>query len=371
MLIRMKIQENIPLAQYTTFKIGGPARFFCRVSSEDELLEAAKFAKKEKRRFLVLGGGSNILISDAGFSGVVAKMEIKGMEMKERKAQGESEVVLSVGAGEQWDDVVEYAVSRGLYGIENLSAIPGTAGAAPVQNIGAYGAELSQVVDKVRVLDIWRLAFAELSGADCRFSYRNSVFKEKKGRYAVTGLDLRLSRTGRTNVEYKDLKEYFRNKVGEGVAESGEGARPRTAGGAGFGVPDAAPSLGQVREAVIEIRWRKLPDWRLWGTAGSYFKNPVISAARFEWLRGKYPEVPGHPEPDGRIKVSAAWLIDNICRVKGVWDDRVGMYKNHALVMVAKPGATAAEVIGFSEKILNRVEKETTIKLQAEVEWVN
>ncbi|MDE1975476.1 MAG: UDP-N-acetylmuramate dehydrogenase [Patescibacteria group bacterium] len=348
----MQILENVSLAQYTTFNIGGPARFFCIVRDEGELMESVKLAQQKRCRMLVLGGGSNILISDAGFPGLVIKNEMKGVSIIR---EDDLSALVRVAAGEPWDGFVDWAVSRGLSGIENLSAIPGTAGAVPVQNIGAYGAEASGVIASVRVLDIHAMKFVDLSNADCRFSYRDSLFKHDKGRYVIVGTDFKLAKGGKPNLEYKDLKEYFKKK---------ETLHPYTP-------TPPQPSLREVRDAVIDIRWRKLPDWKLWGTAGSYFKNPIISAELFKGLRTRYPKLPGYPEPDGRVKVSAAWLIDNICRSKGTWDGNVGSYEKQALVLVAKPGATAAEIVEFSNKLMKRIEHETGIKLEAEVEWVN
>jgi UDP-N-acetylmuramate dehydrogenase len=341
----MKLEQNIPLAHYTTFKIGGPARYFCIAHSGVEVVEALSFAQAENRRSLILGGGSNILISDAGFSGVVIKNEILG---KAIVPMGAGEFRLSVGAGETWDEIVQFAVDNGLHGIENLSAIPGTAGAAPVQNIGAYGVEIADTILAVRAIDTKTLQFVKFSQKDCKFGYRDSIFKKKKGRYVIVQVDLRLRKNGKVNIEYKDLKEYFAKKN------------------------IAKPTLWQVRDAVIDIRWKKLPDWKLWGTAGSFFKNPVISKARFDKLKAQYPALPGFPEPGGkRVKVPLGWILDHICNLKGSMIDNVGSYENQALVIVTKPGATAAQVVARTKEIAELVEKMTTIKIEAEVEWVN
>lgn len=341
----MKISENIPLAQYTTFKIGGPARFFCIVSSEQELVEAINFAKDKHLRLMVLGGGSNVLISDAGFNGLVVKNEIMGIEIIQETDQY---TVAKVGAGEMWDDFVDWSVDKGLYGIENLSAIPGTVGAAPVQNIGAYGAEISDVIEQVRVFDTTTMSFSEMAKDKCGFEYRDSIFKKDKGRYVVSQVVFKLAKTGNINIEYKDVKEYFEknNKSHE-------------------------LGLSDVREAVVNIRWGKLPDWKLWGTAGSFFKNPVISAERYEELKKKYPELPAWPGSGGRVKVSAAWILDKICDAKNIKRDNVGVYGKQALVVVAKNGATADEVVGFSRELMDLVLEKTGIKIEAEVEWVN
>lgn len=335
----MKILENIPLAQYTTFKIGGPARFFCRVQSEDELMEAVTFAKENFLPIFVLGGGSNLLISDKGFSGLVIKVELKGVSYVDDR--------VTAAAGEMWDSVVEDTVNRGLYGLENLSAIPGTVGAAPVQNIGAYGAEISKVLESVRVLEVETLAFVNLSNSDCRFQYRDSVFKQQKGKFIVTSCVFKLDKNGKVNISYKDLVEFFQKKS------------------------LASPSLEEVRQAVIDIRWNKLPDWNLWGTAGSFFKNPVLPLQQYIDLRQRYPDLPSFPECDGKVKVSLAWIIDKICGFRGGHLGNVYVYEKQALVIVSKPGATASEVVSLTSTIMDRVKEKTGLKIEAEVEWVN
>ncbi|MFA6294935.1 MAG: UDP-N-acetylmuramate dehydrogenase [Candidatus Paceibacterota bacterium] len=340
----MIIQENISLAQYTTFRIGGPARYFCVVTNEDELAEAVTFAKDKKLNILVIGGGSNLLISDGGFNGLVIKIEIKGV--KEHGMQDMDYELITAGAGEDWDELVEKLVNKSLYGLENLSSIPGTVGASPVQNIGAYGVEVSSVISSVHALDKKTMKFVELSNTDCHFSYRNSLFKEEKGRFIITGVTYKLSRKGGVNIEYRDLKEYFGNKVTD------------------------SPSPIEVRQAIVEIRKNKLPDWRKFGTAGSFFKNPIITIEQFEQLKGKYPEIPGYLEADGRVKISLGWVLDKLCDVKGFTIGNVGTYEKQALVIVAKSGATASEVLAFSNELIHRVKDKTGIDIEGEVEWV-
>ncbi|MCX6715610.1 MAG: UDP-N-acetylmuramate dehydrogenase [Candidatus Taylorbacteria bacterium] len=339
-------KENVPLAQYTTFKIGGPARFFCAVSSEAELLEAVTFAHHEKLRMLILGGGSNVLISDAGFPGLVIKNEILG---KKILPGDDGDVGFSIGAGEMWDEIVQLAVESGLYGIENLSAIPGTVGAAPVQNIGAYGSEIADSIISLRALDTETMKYVELPNEKCDFGYRDSIFKHRKGRYIITQVNLKLSKNGTVNISYKDLKEYF-NKTGS---------------------KNTLPTLKEVRDAVTNIRWNKLPDWKLWGTAGSFFKNPIVTKAYYEKLKEKYPELPGYPEPNECVKIPLGWVLDHICHVKGHMSDNVGPYKNQALVIVAKPGATASQIVAYAQELMAMVERDTGIIIEAEVEWVN
>ncbi len=334
----MNIQENITLAQYTTFKIGGPAKFFCICKSEGDLVEIVNFAKGKKLPIFILGGGSNILISDKGYKGLVIKMEIGGTDLS----------VVSAGAGVIWDDFVAEIVANGLYGLENLSAIPGTVGAAPVQNIGAYGMDVSRAVQSVRALDTKSMKFIELSNADCKFDYRDSVFKHEKGRYVITRVDFKLSKKGKVNIEYKDLKEYFQDPI----------SVPRS-------------DLVGVREAVVNIRAAKLPDWKKWGTAGSYFKNPIISKKKFESLKKKYSELPGFPESNGDIKISLGWVLDKVCNFKGLSMGRVKIYEKQALVIVASAGATAEEVMKLAQELMREVKKKTGIMIEGEVEWVN
>ena len=355
----MTLKEHIPLAQYTTFKIGGPARFLCHVQTEEGVRKAVMLAHEKKLPIFVLGGGSNVLVSDNGFAGLVIKIEMKGISFKQELKKANSkksipvhaerykEVIVTAAAGELWDELVERTVDQGLHGLANLSAIPGTVGAAPIQNIGAYGAEVSQSILSVRAFDTVAMKFVDLTNAQCRFEYRDSIFKRVKGRYIVTAVTFRLFKHGRVNISYKDLSEYFATRK---IAE---------------------PTLKQVREAVIEIRWGKLPDWKLWGTAGSYFKNPIIPLQQFIDLKLKYPDIPGFPEDDGRIKVSLGWILDRVCHVKGLCVGNVCTYEKQALVVVAKPGATAAEVVAVTQDLIKRVKDATGIVVEGEVEWVN
>lgn len=338
----MSFEEQVPLAPFTTFRIGGPARYFCRVASEDALLEAVRWARDKEVPLFVLGGGSNVLVSDAGFGGLVVKMEARGVSRCER----DGEIIVSAAAGELWDDLVEDTVKRVLFGLENLSAIPGTVGAAPVQNIGAYGAEISQVIEKVRVLDTRSLEFLDLGKDDCQFGYRDSLFKRRKGRYVITKVEFRLKRDAGVNLRYKDLSQYF---TARGIS---------------------APTLGQVREAVVEVRRDKLPDGGLWGTAGSFFKNPIVSRQTFEELKREHPELPGHAEPDGRIKLPLGWVLDKLCQARGLALGNASTYEKQALVVVARPGATAADVVNLTRELRRRVQEATGLVIEAEVEWV-
>ena len=339
----MKIKENVSLAKYTTFKIGGPARFFCAVNKDAELLEAVEFAKKNNLAVLVLGGGSNILVSDKGFPGLVIKNEYMGVSMEGTRVYA--------AAGELWDELVEKTVLLGLSGLENLSAIPGTVGATPIQNIGAYGTDVSKFIVSVRVFDLSDMSFKVLSNAQCKFEYRESMFKqpEIKNRYFVTHVEYKLQDDGSVNTEYKDIKDYFKRK---GIK---------------------SPMAKDVRQAVIDVRWGKLPDWKLWGTAGSFFKNPVISLKQFNELKAKYPELPSFPDETdkNKVKVSLAWILDKICNAKDESVGKVSVFEKQALVFVARPGATAKEVVELSHRLMLMVKEKTGIDIEAEVEWVN
>lgn len=336
----MNIQENVSLSQYTTFKIGGPAKFFCSVKNEKELLEALDFAKNKSLPIFVIGGGSNLLVSDEGFKGLVLKIEMYGIAF--------SQNLVSACAGENWDNFVNETVERGYYGLENLSAIPGTVGASSVQNIGAYGVDVSEYIQSVRAYDVRKEQFVDIKNEECQFSYRDSLFKHQKGRFIIVSVTFNLKTSGEVNIEYKDLKEYFEIKnLGR------------------------SPSLREVREAVIAIRESKLPDWHKWGTAGSFFKNPIIPIQKYVDLKQKYTDLPGFPECDGaKIKVSLGWILDKICKAKGMSVGNAQVYEKQALVLVAKPGAKANEVIELSRRIQDMVKEKTGIAVEAEVEWV-
>jgi UDP-N-acetylmuramate dehydrogenase len=335
----MIFQENITLAPYTTFKIGGPARFFCIVTSIEEVKEAVIFARSKNISFFVLGGGSNLLISDHGYEGLVIKIEIKYLISNSKSPIS----CVSVGAGENWDNVVAWTLEQGCNGLENLSSIPGTVGAAAVQNIGAYGVEVSQYIHTVHAIDTKTLEEVSLTSVECDFGYRNSLFKFQKGKYIITSVDFVLKRDGKVNTEYKDVKEYINNQV--------------------------TPS--DVRKIIIDIRRKKLPDWNAWGTAGSFFKNPIVAAEKYAELKKMYADMPGYPESDGKIKIPLGWVLEYVCQIKGIMQGNVGTYEKQALVVVTRPGASATDVVAFTSDIMKQVNNKTGIVVEAEVEWVN
>ncbi len=339
----MKIIENQSLKELTTFKIGGLARYFCIAKNEDELIEAIGFSKKNKIPFFILGGGSNILVSDKGFDGIVIKIEIKGIKYEEN----ENSIRAIVGAGENWDEFVADTVDKGYYGVENLSLIPGTVGASPVQNIGAYGSEVKDTIESVYVLDAKKDEYKTFSNSECDFSYRDSLFKKEKGRYVVISVIFNLSKEGKLNLTYKDVQEYLSRRQ------------------------NSNPSLRQVRNAIIDIRTNKLPNLQEYGTAGSFFKNVIVSQAKAKEILSKYPEIIIHSINEKKVKIPLAWILDNICGFRGKRKGNVGVYRNQALVLVNYGNATADEITELAQEMVDAVYEKTGIEIFPEVEYVN
>ena len=336
----MIIENNIQLAQYTTFRIGGRALYFCVVKNEDELVEAVGFSKKNKIPIFILGGGSNILVSDNGFTGIVIKMEIMGKEYIEKAKENADEVKVIVGAGENWDSLVEETVEKKLYGLENLSYIPGTVGATPIQNIGAYGSEAKDTIESVYVLDIKKDEYKTFKKSECDFSYRDSMFKKEKNRYVIISVTFILNKNGKLNLEYEDLKN-IKN-----------------------------PSLKKVREAVIDIRKRKLPDIKEYGTAGSFFKNLIVSHSKAKELLSLFPDMILHEVNDKKAKIPLAWILDHVCGFRGVRIGDVGIYKNQALVIVNYGNAKAEDINNLAQKMSKAVYEKTGINIEPEVQFV-
>lgn len=334
----MTIEERVPLAPLTTFGIGGPARFFVEVTSVEELQEAVRFAKEKGLKIFYLGGGSNVLIDDRGWDGLVVKINLKGVT--------EEDGVLKAAAGENWDALVEMSVQKGLWGIENLSGIPGSVGGAVVQNIGAYGSALSQVLFSVEVFDIEDGKIKEMHNEECSFGYRESIFKHES-RYVILRAALRLATSPVPDLSYKDLAARFK---------------------------DALPESPQIREAVLEIRARKFPDWRMTGTAGSFFKNPILPQEKAHDLQKKYPSLPLFPIPESTdIKVPLGWFLDYTHGVLDMRDVRVGgarMFEKQFLVLVAEKGTSSAEVKKLSEIVQKKVRDVLRIEIEPEVTFV-
>ncbi len=313
----MNIKEKELLSNYTTFRIGGPADFLIEAGNEEDIKEAILFAHKKVLPLTVIGGGSNILASDSGFHGVVLKMVSMGIEIRKDEANNRASFV--VEAGEGWDKFVEYTVACGYFGMENMSLIPGTVGGAVVGNIGAYGKEIENSLLWVEAMDMRTGGIKKLSNKECDFRYRQSFFKTSTGRnFIILRACFELKYGGKNgelfepNFSYKDLQEYFANKNIN------------------------RPTIKQIREAVVNIRKNKLPDLAKCGTAGSFFKNPIISRAKYDALLIKYPDLTGHTEDNGSMKVSLGLILDKICHLKGVRRGKVGTYSEQALVLISE-----------------------------------
>ena len=336
--MKASVLENVPLAPFTTLGIGGPARYFIHAGTEKTVLEGVHFALEQGVPLLVLGGGSNLVVADAGFPGVVLRVEIKG-----RHWSGER---LTAGAGEDWDGVAAGVVARNLSGVECLSGIPGSVGGTPVQNVGAYGQEVSGTLAAVRAYDRQTNRIVDLSREDCAFSYRKSIFNTTaRDRYIVLDVTYAFSRDAAPCIEYPDLKRELENV--------------------------SHPTLIQVRDAVRRLRARKAmliqegdPDCR---SAGSFFKNPIFSPeafARLESLAGE--PLPRFPAPAGEVKTSAAWLIEHSGIAKGYRHGRAGVSTKHTLALVNTGGATAEELMALAREIRERVEDRYGVRLDIE-----
>jgi UDP-N-acetylmuramate dehydrogenase len=341
--------ENIPLAPLTTFKIGGPARYFVEARNAGEVQETVNFARLRNQPLFVLGGGSNLVVSDAGWPGLVLKVAIPDIDQRSGHDEN-GKIVFDVGAGESWDKFVSHAVVARCAGVECLSGIPGSVGGTPVQNVGAYGQEVSETISSVQVLDMKDGQVRELCTEACGFSYRTSIFNTtERGRFIVLRVTYALTPGGNPRITYADLKNHFEGR-------------------------ETPPNLAETREAVRHIRARKGmlitpgdPDCQ---SAGSFFKNPVLSAEQHEDLKQRAATrgfaVPNYPALETRKKVSAAWLVERSGFAKGFGSGRVGISSKHALAIVNRGGATAADVLALKEQIQHRVEEIWGVRLEPE-----
>jgi UDP-N-acetylmuramate dehydrogenase len=342
----MQIQENVPLAPFTTLGVGGPARFFVEALSTAEVHEAVAFAKSRYAPLFVLGGGSNLLVSDAGWPGLALKVSIQGINHR----HGHGTAYFDAGAGESWDDFVAIVVQHHCAGVECLSGIPGSVGGTPVQNVGAYGQEVSDTITAVAALDLQTGQEEEFEKEDCGFGYRTSIFNASgRGRYVILRVTFALVHDGEPRIAYGDLKKYFASREGK-------------------------PTVVEVREAVLEIRASKAmlirPGDEDSKSAGSFFKNPVLAAAEFETLQQKAAarglEIPSYSALASQKKVSAAWLVERSGFSKGYSRGHVGISRKHALAIVNRGGATAEEVISFKDEIQRSVAEQWGVRLEME-----
>lgn len=335
----MEISEQVPLAAYTTFGIGGAARYFAEALSQADVLDAVRWAWERKLPLFVMGGGSNLLVPDEGFAGLVLRVALKGT-----KRDG---AFFDVGAGESWDDFVSLAVAAECAGVECMAGIPGSVGGTPVQNVGAYGQEVSEVIESVRVLDLSDLSIRELSNAQCEFRYRESIFNTtQRGRYIVLRVGFALRRMGGPRLTYADLQKRF--------------------------APGSAPTLGEVAKAVREIRAAKGmllvagdPDCH---SAGSFFKNPIVDSSMLQRISEAADglQVPHWPAPAGRVKLPAAWLLERAGFVKGYGEGKVRISSKHTLALTNRGGATFAELMAMQNEIVTRVDAKFGVVLERE-----
>jgi UDP-N-acetylmuramate dehydrogenase len=347
--VPISIEENVALAPLTTFELGGPARFFVAAAEEEQVAEALAWAAARGLAAFVLGGGSNVVVPDAGVEGLVVRMACRGLAFR---ADGDH-VQCEVSAGEPWDGVVAATVARDLAGLECLSGIPGAAGATPIQNVGAYGQEVADTLQSVRVLDRQDGGVRALAPAACAFAYRDSAFKRDPGRYVVLGATFALRPGGAPTLRYAELAQAL----------------------AGH----ARPTLAEARAAVLALRRKKSmvidpadPNRR---SAGSFFTNPVLAAADAEavvdralaaGLVRERGEVPRYPAGEGRVKLAAGWLIERSGLAKGLRRGAVGLSSRHALALVHHGGGTTAELLAFARHVRDMVEARFGVRLVPE-----
>lgn len=335
----MDVHTNIPLKNYTTMKLGGNARFMTNVSSVEQIDAVVKQAVAHSLPIFVLGGGSNTIVHDEGFAGMVVRNRIMGYDIIEDTP---SYTVIRVGAGEDWDSVVKRSVEANLSGIEALSAIPGTAGAAPVQNIGAYGQEIADVLVAVDAYDIANQKSVVLSAEDCQFSYRSSIFRESAaGQYIITHITIRLEKTSPSPPFYAALDDYF------------------TSHSITFFTPQV------VRDAVMNIRFEKLPDPAQRPNSGSFFKNAVIEDWQYQELLKEYPDMPSYPMPDNHHKIPTGWLIEKV-GLKGQLLHGMRIHEKNALVLINESASSYADLDAARNEIRGTVRDTFRISIEQE-----
>ena len=343
----MIIREQVPLAPLTTLGVGGPARYFAEASTESDVRAAVQHAKSLHVPLFVLGGGSNLLVADSGFNGLVLKIALRGIEQV--SGAGDS-VRYGVAAGEEWDEFVACSVAENCAGIECLSGIPGSVGASPVQNVGAYGQDVSETIREVVALDRRSLQLRTFTNEECGFGYRNSVFNTtQRDRYIILRATFSLRHGGKPTIRYAELQKVFADAT-------------------------ASPTLSGVRAAVREIRHRKAmlivrgdDDAR---SAGSFFKNPIVPHDQFDdlhtKLRARGLQLPSYPAGEGFRKLPAAWLVEQAGFAKGYSRGAAGLSRRHTLAIVNRGGATAADIVALKDEIQSRVLSEFGIQLQPE-----
>ncbi len=338
----MQIKTNVPLKDYSTMRLGGIAEALTTVSSKEDLKEALDWAEQHGKPTLMLGGGSNIIFSN-GYHGLVIINALHGFEVV---SEDNESVVMRIGAGEIWDDIVAQSVARGLSGIEKLSAIPGTVGATPVQNVGAYGAEIADVLLELEAYDTRTKSFVTLKSDECNFTYRDSIFKSPKDRhYVITSITIRLSKRPPEPPFYEALQAYLDKHH----------------------VTEYSPAA--LRGAVVAIRAQKLPDPHILANTGSFFKNPIVQRGTLAHLQQEHPDMPFYEMKDGRIKLLAGWLIDHT-GLKGYRSHGMKIYEKNALVFINESAKGYDDLAAFRQEIVDKVHDRFGITLEQEPELI-
>lgn len=339
----MNILQNVPLKLHSTMRLGGDAAYLTEVTTRHEVAEAIEWAGQNNLPVIMIGGGSNIVWRDEGFPGLIIVNKILRFEEQQ---EDEENYYVTIGAGENWDSVVERVTAKGMTGVEALSLIPGTAGATPVQNVGAYGQEIADTLVSVEAYDKETKQFINIPAIDCAFAYRDSRFKNTdRGRFFITAITLHLIHGNPQPPYYRVLQSYLEERQ----------------------ITQATPQI--VREAVIAIRQSKLPDPAQVANNGSFFANPIIDEATFIQLQADHPNIPGWPMPDNSVKIPAAWLLEQ-AGFKDFHDPETGMATWHAqpLVMVNENAQSTAHLLAFRQKILDTVQQQFGITLVQEPE---
>lgn len=337
------MKTNVSLRPYNSFGFDAVAKQFAEISEMSDLQALIQKGDLQCHKTLILSGGNNILFQNEVFDGIVVYINTKGIEILREDG---NDVVVRAQAGEDWPDFVRFCVGKGWHGVENLAHIPGKVGAAPVQNIGAYGMELKDSFLQCKALDLATGETKVFTKEECRFGYRESVFKnELKGKCVITSVDFLLKKDAPLHLEYGNIKAYLKQNGSEN------------------------PTLQQLHDAICAIRDAKLPDVKQIGSAGSFFKNPVIERTQFEALLKDYPTMPHYDEPNGMVKVPAGWLIEQ-AGWKGWRDEHVGVYDRQALVLVHYSGGKGHDIVELAHRIQGSVEEKFGIRISPEVNFV-
>ena len=334
----MKLQKNIALKQYHSFACEEIAAFFTIVTTKEALIEAIEWAKDNDQPYLILGAGTNILFTKQ-FDGLVIKMELNGIQKLQETS---SDIILKVGAGENWSHFVSYCVQKSWGGLENLSLIPGTVGAAPIKNIGAYGVEVGEHIVSVDVFDTIKHEWVTLKKQDCFFSDRSSIFNEEDKRYIICAVQFKLSKQPSLRTDYGDIKAVLHQRS------------------------ISSPSVESIAGAVVYLRLNQWPDPKKLGNAGHFFKNPTITRSQYDRLILQFPSLMAYPIHDHTYKIDAGWLIE-ACGWKGVTKNQVGTYQDQVLVIVNYGATKGQTILDFSEAIMQSVLVQFGVKLESAI----